>query len=412
MFFKDFQEKVSLQVDLIKATMLICKSSEIYKDITQEITTIEDFANIPFTTKEDLRKYYPFGTLAIDFENVVETHMSSGTTGKSTLSFYTVKDLEKSSLALSQAWSNFGVTRSSRVQFCMGYGLFSGAPLNTLAIQGLGAFVLPAGIQATSKQVSLLQDFKIDTMVATPSYYLHLIDYLKLNKIERSSLNLKVCIVAGEVYSMDIKAKIKEELGVEIYDHYGLCEVNTGIIYECKECRQMAILDRHVYAEILAVDSHCPVLEGQEGELVLTSLEKEATPILRYRTGDMVTLVSSFSNCHNCFGSTLVSRITRRVGSTIFYKGINVEPNELRDMIFVFAGDSVFNRIKFIIPKDLFKEPIKVLLASKLEDSANLIKDIEAFVKEKTKVTISVEIIPHASFEDFLNTKEKIVFYE
>ncbi len=413
MLFKDLKEREGFQINLIKETLSCCKNTEIYKnkDLLHSITTKEDLSSIPFTTKEDLRKHYPFGTLATDFENIIETHMSSGSTGKPTLSFYTAKDLERSSTALAQSWANFGITSSSRVQFCMSYGLYTGAALNTLAIQHLGAFVLPAGIQSTSKQVSLLQDFQIDTMVATPSYYLHFIDYLKLNNIDRNSLNLRVCIVAGEVYSLEIKAQIKKELGVEVYDHYGLCEVNTGIIYECKECGQMAVLDDHVYAEVLDINNQRPVAEREEGELVLTSLEKEATPILRYRTGDVVTFVSNFSRCRNCFGNTLVSRIKSKVGNTIFYKGIKVEPNELRDMIFVFAGGKIFNRIKFIIPQDLFKDPIKVLLASRMEDSSDLIKEIETFVKEKTKVTVSAEIVPYSYFEDFTSTKEKIVQY-
>ncbi len=336
--------------------------------------------------------------------------MSSGTTGKPTLSLYTKKDLELSNKALSVAWGNFGVTEKSRVQFIMSYGLFSGAPINTLAIQYIGAFVLPAGIQPISRQLDLMRDFKIDTVIMTPSFLFHLWDYFKLNDIKWSEFSVKTIIVAGEIYNQDLKNIIKKESSLNIFDHYGLCEVNTGIIYECKLCGEMASLKNHVFVEVID-DKGKNVNIGELGELVLTSLEKEATPILRYKTGDIVTYKGESKNCINCIGSTLVSRVSSREGKTIFYKGIKIEPYDLRDVIYVKFSGKILHRIHIEVPENLFiKEPnIKIEILS--EQDLYLKKDIEELVYNTFKVKFSVEIVPRGYFKELTTNKDDIVTY-
>lgn len=398
--------KINLQLKQVS-------KSKFYKEKYSKqpyVDSYRSFSELEFTTKDDLRKSYPFGTLSTNSEKVIETHMSSGTTGKPTLSLYTKKDIELSTKALAKAWKNFGVNKKSGVQFMMSYGLFSGAPLNTYAIQSLGAFVLPSGIQSTSKQIQLMQDFKIDTIVATPSYLLHLIDYIKDNDIDWKKFNVKTAIAAGEVYSDSIKQKISKALNIKLFDHYGLCEVNTGIIYECKECSQMATLNTHIFTEVINTETNEHVKIGEIGELALTSLEKEATPIIRYKTGDLVVYLGISKKCKLCYGSTHVSRIKNRTTGTIFYKGIKLEPHELRDDIFQSFGNSIYHRIKIIIPKDLFKET-PVIKLSALKADKELKNNIEKFITNKFKVKFLVEIVDNNFFNDFLNTKESIVEY-
>lgn len=375
------------------------------------LSDLSDVENIPFTTKQDLRDWYPYGNLATDFTNIIEMHTTSGTTGKPTLSFYTKRDLEEGSKEIAKAWKNFGIDKNCRVQFMMGYGLFSGATLNTYAIQSLGAFVLPAGVQSTVKQVQMLQDFDIDTMVATPSYYLHLYDYLVQNNIPIKSLKLKRGIAAGEAYSDDLKKKIADLFSMKIYDHYGLCEVNTGIIYECKSCSGMVVLDEYVYSEVIDPETGKILPDGQLGELVLTSLRKEASPVIRYRTGDMTSIRTRFSECKECSGSTVVERIRLRYDSTIFYKGIKIEPFELRDMIICFLGDSMYNRVRIQVRENTFQEQPKIFIALKPDINRSILNKLKEHLKERTSVTFIVEEVPYSYFGEFTSTKDKIVEY-
>ncbi len=407
-------KKVNQYLKVIKTLNTASKSDfykfKINKDNIKKYILRGNLEMLPFTEKLDLRSNYPFGTLSINFQDVIETHMSSGTTGKPTLSFYSKKDIDLSNKALSKSWANFGITKKSRVQFMMSYGLFSGAPLNTTAIQHIGAFVLPSGIQPTLKQLQFIKDFKIDTVVATPSYYLHLIDQIKENNIDWNSFGVKTGIAAGEVYTLDIKKLISEKLNIKIFDHYGLCEVNTGIIYECHKCGNMAILDEHVKAEVIGTDSGKHVNSGELGELVLTSLEKKASPIVRYKTGDIVTYISEFSSCKACKGRTIISRIHKRIGGTIFYKGIKLEPTELRDEILKEFQGRLFNRMRIIIPENLFINKPVIKIAPNMVD-INLKGEIEDYIQKTFKAKFQVDIVKYDYFTDFTNTKESIVEY-
>jgi len=407
-------EKNKRTVKAINATLKIAFLSELYKSKFKTLPFISDLSEIQhlsFTTKQNLRDYYPYGNLATNFSNVIEMHMTSGTTGKPVLSFYTKKDLEEGSKAIAHAWVSFGINKKSRVQFMMSYGLFSGAPLNTYAIQSLGAFVLPAGIQSTSKQVQLLQDFNIDTIVATPSYYLHLYDYISQNNISIKDLKLKIGIVAGEPCSNEMRDKISDLFSIKVYNHYGLCEVNTGIIYECKSCGSMVVLDKYIYAEVIDPVSEEVLSEGQMGELVLTSLCKEASPIIRYRTGDMTSIKTFFSKCTECYGSTLLEKIMSRYDSTIFYKGIKLDPFELRDIIICFMGNKIYNRIRIQIHDNSFQEKPKIIIALKKNTDKSILSKLKIYLQEKTMVDFTIKKVPYSYFEDFTSTKDKIVEY-
>ncbi len=405
------KEKDRQIIKAINSILKVAFRSRLYgakfKTIPQ-IVSSSDIQKIPFTTKKDLRDFYPYGNLAADFSKVVEVHTSSGTTGKPALSFYTKRDLKKGSEVIARAWRNFGINDKSRVQFIMSYGLFSGAMLNTYAIQILGAFVLPAGIQSTMKQVQLLQEFEIDTIVATPSYFLYLYDYLVQNKISIKKLKLKRGIAAGEIYSDEIKKKISDLFSIKIYDHYGLCEVNTGIIYECQKCGDMVVIDDYVYPEIVDLTTGKVLPEGQIGELVLTSLQKEASPIIRYKTGDVSSIKTYFSNCSRCYGHVLIGRIKSRCDSVVFYKGIKLEPFELRDMIVLFMKDKIYNRIKIKIYKDVFLKKPKIILSLKYNNKL-ILCSLQKYLKKKTGITFIIENVPYSYFKDITSTKEKII---
>lgn len=400
------------KLEALNTTINKARHSKLYSSKLEDIKKLESLdqlATLPFTTKLDLKNSYPYGGLCVDIKSVIEMHTTSGTTGKPTLSFYTKKDLEIGSEAISRAWTNFGITNESRVQFIMGYGLFSGAMLNTYAIQRLGAFVLPSGIQPTSKQVEMMIDFQIDTAVATPGFLLYLYEFLKNNKIPRNKLKLVRAIAAGEVYSNSIREQIEKKLNIEVYDHYGLCEVNTGIAYECDQKNGLHLLDNYVIAEIINPQTGKLLPNGQYGELVLTSLKKEASPIIRYRTGDISCIFDKPCTCGN--KSTRLGRITTRVDDILFIKGVKINPHELKEFILSVAGNKIFGgdmRIK--IKKNSIKYTPKIYLTF-TKGNLGFISDLKDRIREKTRTAFNIVHVDASYFNRDGSTKVKFIEY-
>lgn len=299
----------------------------------KKIESLDDFSSrIPFTRKQDLRDAYPYGGLAVPRSKVIEIHTSSGTSGRPVGSFLTKRDIEIGSQQIAKAWATFGVNERSVVLFAMSYGLYSGAALNTYAIQTLGAFVVPASIIPIDKYIDLIMDYGVTHIVAVPGFYYYLSSKMLDRGIDPRSTSLTTMIAAGETYSEDTRQEIEKMFCTTVYDHYGLVEINTGICYECEYKNGLHVLDEYVYAEVVNVsDPDNPVSAkiGQKGELVLTALDKEASPVLRYRTGDVVTNLG----CEKCeCGRTTqkISRISGRIDSVISIKGVKVDPYALR----------------------------------------------------------------------------------
>lgn len=380
--------------------------SKKYENVNLNIKSLKDFKKIPFTTKEDLKEYYPYGNLSINIDEVIEMHTSSGTTGEPQVTFLTKEDLEIASNAVSEAWSEFGITKKSVVQFIMSYGLFSGAMLNTFAIQKLGALVIPSGIVHTKQQVDLMQKFKVDTIVATPSYYFYLHDYLKKNNIDISTLNLKRGIAAGEVYSEETRRDIEERFNIKIFDHYGLCEVYTGIAYECAKKEGLHILSEYIYAEVVDPDTGVEVKTGEIGELILTTLQKKASPLIRYKTSD---IVRKLDKCSCGKDSFFISRILKRKDDVIFIKGIKLDPNEVKLSLNNVLKDNFYSEIQFVIPKDLSFNYPKILMVPKKENIN--IEDIKKIVKAETNLNFEIEFVNINYFRNNYQTKIKLIKY-
>ncbi len=407
-------EKSKIQLHFLNKTLSDARKSLLYrkklKKFPQKLKSISELANLPLTTKKDLRDHYPFASLAVPIKDVVEVHTSSGTTGRATLSYLTKDDLETGSAAISESWKCFGITEKSRVQFMMSYGLFSGAPLNTYAIQKLGALVIPAGIQSAEKQVRMLIDFKVDTIVATPGYYFYLYDYLMENKISLKKLSLKRGIAAGEIYSEDVRKKIESKLNIEIFDHYGLCEVNTGIAYECKYRNGLHFLDEYVFPEIIDPATGEVLPPGREGELVLTSLRKKASPLIRYRTGDITSIKKGQCRCGR--NSIRIERIKRKVDDVFFIKGIKICPHELKEHIFQVTGDKIYNDIKIILKDDYNKSRPEILVTLKNMSDEGLLTILKKSLKDRTLLIFDIKHINRDYFQRGYNNKVKFVEHE
>jgi phenylacetate-CoA ligase len=324
------EELKSLQTDKLKAAIKYASDrSPFYSEKKQlridpnRSDLLEAFASVPFTSKEDLLNMDIYENLAVQKEEIVEVHCSSGTSNKPVYSFLTKNDLRQSSTHLARTWHMQGV-RSESV-FCMfaSYGLFSAGMLNHYALHEIGALVIPAGNASNSKAFELLKEFGADSCAALASYYLYLVAAADMIGFDLSSLKLRNMIAGGEPFTEKQRAVIESKFGGNLYNQYGLCEINTGLAGECTEKNGLHILADYVYPEIIDPKTGAVLGDDQEGELVLTTFYKEASPLIRYRTGDITSI--SHAGCPCGRSMPRLSPIRRRTVETLFYKGVNIE---------------------------------------------------------------------------------------
>jgi phenylacetate-CoA ligase len=320
----------SLQLQKLRHSVrYAAEKSPLYKDKKRLVpadaafSSLEDFSSLPFTTKANLLTDDVFENLCVPRGEIAEVHFSSGTSNKPVPSFLTAKDLKESSTYLARTWHMQGVRADSIFTMFASYGLFSAGFLNHYALQRIGAFIIPAGNASAMKTLELLKGFESDTCAAVASYYLYLVAMAETNGFDLKSLALKHMVAGGEPFSEKQRGFIEQAFGAQLYDQYGLCEINTGIAGECAEKDGLHILADYVYPEIIDPETGGPLPEGAEGELVLTTFHKEASPLIRYRTGDITSITYAPCRC----GRTMprIARVKRRAVDTLFYKGIKIE---------------------------------------------------------------------------------------
>ncbi|NTU54424.1 MAG: phenylacetate--CoA ligase [Chlorobiaceae bacterium] len=297
-----------------------------------DIRSIEDLQKLPFTTKQDLRDNYPFGLFAVPQHDVVRLHASSGTTGKSTVVGYTHNDIMMWAEVVARSLTMAGITRNDIVQVAYGYGLFTGGLGVHYGAEKIGASVIPISGGNTKKQLQLLEDFGSTAIACTPSYAAYLGEALVEEKIDRSKLKLRAGIFGAEPWTEEMRTQIQHLLGLKAYDIYGLSEViGPGVSMECACQKGMHIFEDHFIPEIIDPET-CEVLPyGTLGELVFTTVTKEAMPLMRYRTRDLTRL--HFEQC-DC-GRTLV-RMEKCVGRSddmLIIRGVNLFPSQVESVL-------------------------------------------------------------------------------
>ncbi|GAB3192421.1 phenylacetate--CoA ligase PaaK [Hydrogenophaga aquatica] len=295
-----------------------------------DLKTLADLAKFPFTTKADLRDNYPFNMFAVPREQVVRVHASSGTTGKPTVVGYTRNDID--------TWANLGA-RSIRAaggragdicHVAYGYGLFTGGLGAHYGAERLGCTVVPMSGGQTEKQVQLIRDFKPDIIMVTPSYSLVIAEEFERLGVAPQDISLKVGIFGAEPWGEGMRAEIERKLGLDAVDIYGLSEVmGPGVASECIETKDGPVIwEDHFYPEIINPETGEPVADGEEGELVFTSLSKEAMPVIRYRTRDLTRLLPPTARSFRRMG-----RITGRTDDMLIIRGVNVFPTQIEEQI-------------------------------------------------------------------------------
>ena len=323
--------------------------------------TLADIAKFPFTTKSDLRDSYPFGMFAVPRENCARIHASSGTTGKPTVVGYTLKDIDTWSTVVARSIRAGGAKPGDMVHVSYGYGLFTGGMGAHYGAEKLGLTVVPFGGGQTERQVQLIQDFKPHIIMVTPSYMLAIADEFERQGIDPKSSSLRIGIFGAEPWTNDMRRAIEKRMNIDAVDIYGLSEVmGPGVASECIETKDgPTIWEDHFYPEIINPDTGEPVADGEMGELVFTSLTKEALPIIRYRTRDLTRLLPGTARP----SMRRMEKITGRSDDMMIIRGVNVFPSQIEELIL--KRNELAPHYQCVLTREGPMDDLKVLIETK-----------------------------------------------
>ena len=302
-----------------------------------DIRSLEDIALLPFTVKSDLRDTYPFGLFASPMKDIVRLHASSGTTGKPIVVAYTQEDIQVWSNVMLRSFLACGLHAGDIIQNAYGYGLFTGGLGAHYGAEALGATVIPISGGNTPRQLMVLKDFGVTALCCTPSYFLHILDQAAEEGIRFKDLPLRVGVFGAEPWTESMRRRIEAESGIKAFDIYGLSEIiGPGVAMECSCQAGPHIFEDHFYPEIIDPRSGDVLPDGEEGELVLTTLSKQAMPMIRYRTRDITSLSSEPCECGRT--SRRIRRIARRSDDMFIIRGVNVYPSQIETALLKVEG--------------------------------------------------------------------------
>ncbi|MDR1783504.1 MAG: phenylacetate--CoA ligase [Dysgonamonadaceae bacterium] len=297
-----------------------------------DINSIDDIVKLPFTSKKDLRDYYPYGLLSAPLTEIVRLHASSGTTGKPIVAGYTRKDLDIWGEVGARCFTAYGIRKKDVVQVSYGYGLFTGGLGAHCAVETIGGTVLPTSSGNTEKQIMLMHDLGTVGLACTPSYALFLADALADSPYPREEFKLKIGAFGAEPWTEGMRKELEEKLGIKAYDIYGLTEIiGPGVGHECEFQNGTHLCEDHFYPEIVNPETGDPVAPGEMGELVFSTISKEGMPLLRFRTRDLTSL--NYEKCECGRTSVRMSRILGRCDDMLIIRGVNVFPSQVESVI-------------------------------------------------------------------------------
>ena len=361
-----------------------------------DITSLDDLRRLPFTTGADLRATYPKGLVTAKEGELLRLHTSSGTTGKPKALFFSRNDINAAAEQMARCLTMSGITKTDILQNMMTYGMFTGAFVMHYGAEKIGCMVIPAGPGNTEKQLLYMQDFRTTAVHITPSYALYFGSYLESKGINpRTDLALKKAFVGAEPYTEETRRKIEKALGVDVFNCYGLSEMNgPGVAFECEQRHGMHIWEDNYLVEILDPKTGEPVPDGQRGELVLTTLNREAMPILRYRTRDITSFVTGTCACGRTHRR--LNRITGRTDDMLIVRGVNIYPQQIEQIL---MGLPHVGHNYVICLDGLDEMTVKVELAEsgfdgQVEHLVSLQNDIAARLRAEILTKPKVELVP------------------
>jgi phenylacetate-CoA ligase len=373
-----------------------------------DIATLEDLARLPFTTKATLRDNYPFGMFAVPREEVVRLHASSGTTGKPTVVGYTRDDLDMWADVVARSIRASGGRRGMVLHNAYGYGLFTGGLGAHAGAERLGCTVVPVSGGMTQRQVQLIRDFEPDIIMVTPSYMLSIIDELEAQGVDPRSTSLKVGIFGAEPWTNDMRREMEERTDMHAVDIYGLSEViGPGVASECVETKDgLHVWEDHFYPEVIDPVTGEVLPDGEEGELVLTTLTKQAMPVIRYRTRDLTRLMPGTAR-----SMRRMEKITGRTDDMIILRGVNLFPTQVEEIVLGLPALSPHFQCHLDRTGHLDSLTVRVERRDATTDAeaaaaqAELVRRIKASIG----VTVGVEVVDVGSIERSVGKMRRIV---
>ena len=394
-----------LQLERLKKTVHHCMNSPFYKKRFEEngltpedIQSLDDLRKIPFTTKQDLRDTYPFGIASVSLDKAVRLHSSSGTTGNPTVIIHTQKDLDEWANAVARCLHMVGLRPSDVFQNSSGYGMFTGGLGFQYGAERLGMMTVPAAAGNTKRQLKFITDFGTTALHAIPSYVTRIYEVMQEMGLDpKRDTKLKTLIIGAEPHSEEQRRRIEEMMGIKAYNSFGMSEMcGPGVAFECQEQNGLHIWEDYYIVEIIDPDTLQPVPEGEVGELVLTTINREGMPLLRYRTRDLTRVLPGECPCGR--HHKRLDRMKGRSDDMIILKGVNIFPIQIETILMQFK-ELTTNYLITLETKDSNDEMIIEVELEKLftDDYARLqvlTKNITRLLKDEILVTPHVKLVP------------------
>jgi phenylacetate-CoA ligase len=356
-----------------------------------DLKSLEDLAKFPFTVKDDLRQNYPFGMFAVPQSQVIRVHASSGTTGKPTVVGYTRNDIDMWADVMARSIRAAGGKPGDKIQVSYGYGLFTGGLGAHYGAERLGAMVIPMGGGQTPKQVQLIRDFEADIIMATPSYMLNIADEFEREGLDPASSSLRIAICGAEPWGESMRDEIETRFGIDAIDIYGLSEViGPGVACESIETKDgPTIWEDHFYPEVIDPETGKTMPDGEEGELVFTSLTKEAMPIIRYRTRDLTRLMPG-----TAYTMRRMGKITGRSDDMLIIRGVNVFPTQIEEQVLKQDGLAPHYQIRVSRSGTLDQLTVQVERKADVDkaDADTIAKALKKDIKDFIGVSTVIEV--------------------
>ncbi|EDY64764.2 phenylacetate CoA ligase [Streptomyces pristinaespiralis ATCC 25486] len=374
----------------------------------EDCRTLADLARFPFTTKADLRDHYPFGMFAVDESQVRRIHASSGTTGRPTVVGYTQRDLDTWADIVARSLRAAGARPGHKVHVAYGYGLFTGGLGAHYGAERLGCTVIPASGGMTARQVQLINDFRPEIIMVTPSYMLTLLDEFERQGVDPRSTSLKVGVFGAEPWTQEMRREIEERFAIDAVDIYGLSEVmGPGVAQECLETKDgLHIWEDHFYPEIVDPFTGEVLPDGEEGELVFTSLTKEAMPVIRYRTRDLTRLLPGTARVFR-----RMEKITGRSDDMVILRGVNLFPTQIEEI--VLRTPHIAPHFQLRLTREGRLDALTVLAEARpgatADQRAAAAQCVAAAVKDGIGVSVAVEVVEPETLERSVGKIKRIV---
>lgn len=377
-----------------------------------DIQGIEDLNKLPYTTKDDLRDTYPFGMFAVPRSEIVRVHASSGTTGKATVVGYTRRDIDMWSECVARCIAMAGLGRDDIIQVAYGYGLFTGGLGAHYGAEHIGATVVPMSTGNTKKLVTMMADFGATGIMCTPSYLLHISEYINEHNM-MDQIKLKACICGAEPWTEKMRLRLEEELHIRAHDIYGLSEImGPGVACDCECHKGLHVFDDYFLPEIIDSTTLKQVPNGETGELVFTTLTKEGIPLVRYRTKDLTSITYEKCEC----GRTLprISRFKGRSDDMLIIRGVNVFPSQIETALLELAGTTphylmIVDRVNNLDTLEIQVEVEERFFSDEIRKLESLTQTIGNAVQQAVGLSAKIKLVAPKTLERSMGKSKHVI---